>query len=309
MVAPRRSHDQRENIVLTELEKSFPNFTGQNLTWVKVPDGQDPPDFISQGPRGPIGLELVEWLDGGQMGPAKTRESRREEIHTLLTLNWEARFRPKHFRAAFPWLSGTEKISRNDQPRLREEFFSLAADIDRNWHAQERWGNHHLEMDFSACPTLKKYLGAINFLGGVPDDNCWIHRNGDGGAFDPYAVVRTLENALKNKVSRYSTAEKQAHLKAHGLAELDLIVHGGSDLFIYNSPSGRVTLEEISKLGADYYASFAETKVFERVWFFDWIDTMDELNQALGFKPGEGRVRWLAQLWPKFRIYPGSFSG
>jgi len=124
MVAPRLSHDQRENIVLTELEKSFPNFTGQNLTWVKVPDGQDPPDFISQGPSGPIGLELVEWLDGGQMGPAKTRESRREEVHSLLTLDWESRFRPKHFRAAFPWLAGTEKISRNDQPRLREEFFS-----------------------------------------------------------------------------------------------------------------------------------------------------------------------------------------
>jgi hypothetical protein len=309
MVAPRRTHDQRENIVLTELEKSFPNFTGQKLVWVKVPDGQDPPDFISQGPNGSIGLELVEWLDGGQMGPAKTGESRRDELHTLLTLDWESRFRPKHFRVAFPWIAGTEKISRNDQPRLREEFFSLAADIDRNWNAEKRWGNHHLEMDFSAYPTLKKYIGAINFLGGVPDDNCWIHQNGDGGAFDPYAVVRTLESALKNKVSKYSTTEKQDHLQGHGLTELDLLVHGGSDLFMYNSPSGHVTLEEVSKLGADYYASFAERDVFKRVWFFDWIDTMDELNQALGFKPGEGRVRWLAQLWPEFRIYPGSISG
>src|SRR5258708_3578035 len=34
----------------------------------------------------------------------------------------------------------------------------------------------------------------------------------------------------------------------------------------------------------------------------------DDLNQLIGFAPGEGLVRWLAQLWPDFRIYPGSVA-
>ena len=78
MVAPRLTHDQREKLVLADLESSFPNFAGQALSWIKVPESQDPPDFISPGPRGAVGLELVEWLDGDQMGPAKARESQRE---------------------------------------------------------------------------------------------------------------------------------------------------------------------------------------------------------------------------------------
>jgi hypothetical protein len=49
---------------LREVEKSFPNFTGQSLLWAKVPGYQDPPDFTSQTQNGPIELELVELLDG-----------------------------------------------------------------------------------------------------------------------------------------------------------------------------------------------------------------------------------------------------
>jgi len=63
-----------------------------------------------------------------------------------------------------------------------------------------------------------------------------------------------LEEALKNKIEYYVTPEKQAHLKAHGLEESNLLVHGDSDTAIYNTPAGHLTLEEISKLGGEFYS-------------------------------------------------------
>src|SRR5208283_5662481 len=123
MGAPRLTHDHREKVVLTDLEDSFPNFTGQPLSWVNVPEGQDPPDFVSRGLRGMIGLELVEWLDGDQMGPAKARESQREQIRRILAHDWENQYRPQRFRGAFPSPRGNNRIARQDEPHLRQEFF------------------------------------------------------------------------------------------------------------------------------------------------------------------------------------------
>ena len=71
------------------------------LSWTKVPDGQDPPDFLGVGPNNRIGLELIEWLDGGQMGPAKTREARRKEALRILRTNSKAEYAPQNFKGAF----------------------------------------------------------------------------------------------------------------------------------------------------------------------------------------------------------------
>lgn len=63
-VTARLTHDQREQLVLTDVNASFPDFTGLRLSWTKVADGQCPPGFVSGRENGPIGLELIEWLDG-----------------------------------------------------------------------------------------------------------------------------------------------------------------------------------------------------------------------------------------------------
>lgn len=78
------THDDRERTVISELERFFPNFSGTASIWDKVSDGHDPPDFISRGPMGPIGLELVEWLDGNQMREAKARESLRNRLRKII---------------------------------------------------------------------------------------------------------------------------------------------------------------------------------------------------------------------------------
>jgi hypothetical protein len=117
-----------------------------------------------------------------------------------------------------------------------------------------------------------------------------------------------LKHALDSKLASYATLEKQAHLKAHKLTELDLFVHGGFNVIAYNTLAGNLTLEEISRRGAEFYSTHPLRDTFNRTWFFHPLDTADQLNQELGFLPGHGRVRWLVQLWPQFRIHPGSIG-
>ena len=304
MATSRFTHIHREQDVLANVEASFPQFAGQALSWTKVPDAQDPPDFLSRGPSGPIGLELVEWLDGGQMGPAKSRESLREQILRVLTNNWENEHKPQNFRGAFI-SAGSERIARFDEAPLRQEFFACSADVDRTWLTNpERRGSAYYQTEFPGYPLMKKYFDAIRYVGSEPHGLCWVDVQGDGGAFDPAVTIETLKQALDKKLSDYSTPEKQAHLKAHGLTELYLLVHGGFNAYAYNTPSGPLSLEEIAQRGAAFYAAHPQRQIFNRVWFFDSLDSADEINQLLGYPPGYGRVRWLAQLWPDLRVYP-----
>jgi hypothetical protein len=303
------THIQRERVVLNDLEASFPDFTGRALLWTEVQAGQDPPDFIARGQSGPVGLELVEWLDGVQMTPAKTRESQREHVQRVLAEGWERKYRPQNFRGAFPSPVAGLRIAPPDEAQLRGEFHAHAADVDRAWLADpDRWGSSDCRREFPGYPLLTKYFTSINFVGGEPLGLCWIRQDGDGGAIDPYRPVETLKQAMNSKLGEYSTPEKQAHLKAHGLIELDLLLHGGFNCFAYNTSSGHLTLEDIAQYGADYYAAHPQRHIFDRVWFFHSLDTADDLNQLIGFAPDEGRVRWLAQLWPDLTVYPGSIA-
>jgi hypothetical protein len=93
------------------------------------------------------------------------------------------------------------------------------------------------------------------------------------------------------------------------LAELYLLVHGGFNAYRYNTPSRPLSLEQIAQRGADFYAAHPQRHIFNRVWFFDSLNSADDLNRLIGYPPGYGKVRWLAQLWPKFDVYPGSLAG
>ena len=243
------------------------------------------------------------------MGPAKARESQREQIHRVLSHEWEQYYQPKNFCRAFPSPQGSKRISRAEEQPLRQEFFACAAEVDHAWVADsDHWGNSYYQTEFPGYPLLGKYFYAIRYIGGEPHGSLWIGEQGDGGPFDPVVPVETLKQALDSKLGDYSAPEKQAHLKAHGLTEFNLLVHGGFNIYAYNTPSGHLSLEEIARRGADYYAAHRKRRVFNRVWFFYSLDTADELNQLLGFAAGEGRVRWLAQLWPEYRIFPGSVA-
>ncbi len=310
MATARLSHGQREQEVLTDLERHFPRFAGRHLSWSKVPDGQDPPDFIGRGAGGPVGLELIEWLDGRQMGPAKGRESQRDNIRRVVCENWQAHYQPQNFNLAVLMPNWSLRISVADEAQLRQELFACAESVDSAWLSNpERVGRGYYCTDLSTYPAMNKYFHAIRYIGGAPHAFCWIDIEEDGGAYDPTVTVQTLEQALDKKLRLYSRADKQAQLNAHGLTELYLLVHGGFSAYRYNTPSGPLTLDHIARRGASFYAADPQRTIFNRVWFFDSLDSADDVNQLLGYPSGYGRVRWLAQIWPNFTVYPDSLAG
>ena len=308
MATARLTHDQREQQVLADLQISFPNFGPDLCHWTKVPDGADPPDFLGSGQAGKIGLELIEWLDGSQMGPAKSREAQRTDLRRAL-LSTKPDKVPENFNCAVLIPNWGLRLRSTDESRFRDEFFAYIAAVDRTWHTNpDRIANTLWYSEFSAYPMLGKYLASIQFRkGGVHE--LFIDVEEDGGAFEPNIAVETLQQALDKKILLYSQPDTRAKLNTHGLAEVCLLVHGGFNAYAYNTPTGHLSLEEITRRGSVHYANHPLPKSFSRVWFYHSLDSADEVNQLLGFPAGAGRVRWLAELWPQFSVYHGSVGG
>jgi hypothetical protein len=112
-----------------------------------------------------------------------------------------------------------------------------------------------------------------------------------------------LEDALQDKLGKFAKPERQAKLTKHGIVENYLLIHGGWNAYVNNSPHHPLTLDEIAERGAEFYAAHPERNLFSRVWFFDSLDSADEVNALFGIPAGTGRVRWLAQVWPTLRVY------
>jgi hypothetical protein len=246
----------------------------------------------------------------GANGASKKRESQRDCIRRVLGNEWQTEYQPENFNLAVVMPNWGLKISRADEAPLRQDFFACAETIDKGWHTNaERFRRGYYHTDLSRSPVMAKYFRAIRFIEGTPHGLCWIDVEEDGGAYDPMATVRTLEQALGKKVALYSSPDKQAHLGSLGLSELALLVHGGFNAYRYNTPNAPLSLDDIARRGANFLAIHPQRQIFNRVWFFHSLDSADDANQLLGFPAGYGRVRWLAQLWPTFTVYPSSLGG
>lgn len=307
IVPAPRSHHQREQEILTDIEAHFPAFAGQSIAWRPIAQGNDPPDFIGQTAHGLVGLEFVEWLDGSQMTPAKGREFYRKHIRTVLESGWLAQYLPQNIARAFLSVRWDQRLAVADQDLLRQQFFKCAQEVDRAWQTNpDRRGRIFNQHDLSAYPVLNKYFYAVRYIDGTHHGNFWVDMQEDGGFFDPMDTVRTLESVLDAKMAGYAVPDKQSHLGAHQLAELWLLVHGGYNIYAYNRPRGPLTLRDIAAFGTEYCAQHSQKRIFDKIWLFHAIDSADDINARLGIPAGTGRIRWLAQIWPMLNVDPRS---
>jgi hypothetical protein len=301
MATVASSHFNRERPILTDLERSFPDFTGKALSWFHNPD--DPPDFIAQTPAGTFGLELREWLDGRQMSEAQRRDNKRERLLAVISSGWEQEYHPKNIVLASMEPRWGLSIASSDEAALRQEFYKCATDVDQTWFTNlERRGRGYYQMEFPEFPLMATYFQAIRYIGGSPHGAIWMQIEPDGGHYDPDVCYQTLEVALEDKLVKFAKPERQARLAKHDLVEHYLLVHGGWNAYTNNTPHHPLTLGEIAKRGAEFYAAHPQRALFNRVWFFDSLDSADDVNALFGLPAGSGRLRWLAQLWPTFRV-------
>ena len=161
-------------------------------------------------------------------------------------------------------------------------------------------------MEFPAYPLMATYLQAMRYIEGPLHGVVWIQAEEDGGAYDPNISTQTLEEALEDKLVKFAKPERQAQLAKHHLVEHYLLIHDGWNAYKHNTPNHPLTLRQIAERGAKFYAAHPQGRLFDRVWFFDSLDSADEVNALFGLPSGSGRVRWLAQLWPAFSVYERS---
>lgn len=299
------SHFNRELPVLNDLEASFPDFTGKSLSWVH--NQHDPPDFIAQNSSGTFGLEFREWLDGEQMSAAQQRDRQRKHLFDVIGRGWESESQPTHIVLVSIEPHWGQRIALADESALRLEFYECVAGVDQTWLANpERVEHVYYQMEFPAYPLMRTYLQAIRYISGRPHGCCWIQAEEDGGAYDEMEPIQTLEQALEDKLSKFAKPQWQLRLALHDLLEHYLLIHGGWNAHRNNTPHSPLTLQQVARRGAEFYAAHPRRGLFDRVWFFDSLDSADDWNAVLGFPAGSGRVRWLAQLWPTFMVYEGS---
>jgi hypothetical protein len=131
----------------------------------------------------------------------------------------------------------------------------------------------------------------------------WIEVEEDGGSYDPSNVIRTLEQAIMKKIDLYSNPDSSARLASKNLVRLELLVHGGFNLYGYNTPRGRLSIAEIATAGAAFYKGLpAASKRFDRIWIFNSLNPAGDWNALVGLPRDFGRLRWLAELWPNYGI-------
>jgi hypothetical protein len=304
MANQRLTHAQREGAVMQELQSAFPGFAGVS-TWAPVPD--DPPDFTGISSEGVVGLELVEWLNGVQMGAAQVRKSYREKLRNLLGAAWASAYQPANLSSAVICPFWDTEVTRADEGGLRVEFWNFIEEIDRTWQANPERVDDNLLADHSSWPLLSKYVEAIRLRSGEQSWKTygfsWIDIEEDGGAFEPSDVILTLEHAIMKKIDLYSNSRSEARLKSKHLDRLELLVHGGFNLYAYNTPRRRLTISEIAAAGAAFYTGLpAAQRRFNRIWIFNSLNPAEDWNELMGLRRDIGRLRWLAELWPDFGI-------
>jgi hypothetical protein len=248
-----------------------------------------------------VGLELREWLDGEQMNTAQAHDRQREHLAEIFGAGWEQEYQPTNFALASVEPLWGLRVAMKDEPSLRREFYERVTAVDQTWLTNpERTDRCLYQMEFTGYPTMQKYLRAVRYTGGPPHGFIWFQI--EEGAYSPTASVQSLEEALDDKLLKFDRPEWRTRLAKHNLAEHYLLIHGGWNVYKNNTPHHPLTLEQIAARAADFYATHPNRDLFDRVWFFDSLDSADDINELVGLPAGAGQVRWLAELWPSLKV-------
>jgi hypothetical protein len=209
-----------EQKTLDSVVGSHPNFE-EVANWEA---GPNPPDFIGTRQNGErIGLELTEWAESKQSRFTKRVD---DEYRWLETLETEKQAAPKSFDRVIVAFKKSEKFNRLHAPKFIKEFYALIKDADSRL---DRPALPSEGLDFSAYPTLKRYLIGV-FPYRTPDKyraalgHRWVSTGGRFIPTDPQRATSTLLVTIQRKLSKKEYADLVDRM---GLRELILLVHFG----------------------------------------------------------------------------------
>jgi len=168
-----------------------------------------------------IDFEIAEWLHHDQMQQMIRRERLTEAM--LEAIGEQGPNRSQYFDLVllFPQ-PDFPRFEQRDTARFRADIWALIEDTERRWPHERFWrtptGRH--ENDFSASPTIGKYVSHVNFypmkIDGVREEqiDCmpWINVSSPGGSYSSDTALSALESILEAKIRAYGRIRRRPWL-------------------------------------------------------------------------------------------------
>lgn len=236
----RDAAKNKERSVFEAFLIAHPTLAAQIYNWrVQEQEGAFPDVIATLHNNGSkIGFELGEWLHEEQ-----TKQCKKEDQFASSILDAIGRPQPENQTQHIDGLLLTPKNDQicggdQTQKKIREELFKLIEEKDRQWSNEQHWQSPqgYYCREFDGFPTLGKYLAQVWFVplsaGGTkkklrPPEIPWIDIEGRGGSYSAEFAREALRKIIRKKLKKYGGSFGHP---------VNLLIHYGTDGFIYNTP-------------------------------------------------------------------------
>jgi hypothetical protein len=122
-----RHKERKERLNFDAFRKACPDFAGRPLKSFRR--GGDPPDFLCFDLKGKrIGLELVEWLEQGQIAREKPLYSLEQEYQRVIRS--DKKVAPKSIGRVFLYTHRNKRLSAEHAKQFRKELYKFVASVN-----------------------------------------------------------------------------------------------------------------------------------------------------------------------------------
>jgi hypothetical protein len=277
-----RRKERAERLNFDAFRKVCPDFAGRPVKSFRR--GGDPPDFLCFDRKGKrIGLELVEWLEQGQIAREKPLYSLEQEY--LRVIRSDKRVAPKSIGRVFLYAKKDKRLCAGHATQFRKEIYKFIGGVNNRWSTNPKWKDPQGQdfNDFSGFPALAEHLQMLVFFSsdrfntypGVP----WICFEMHGGAFSSQWMVDALLANIKKKIQKYSKSGNEKKLQAQRLDEFYLLAYYDQAV-LYNTPYNGVGFGFSDVASALYGYLVATQHPFGKVFLFSPIERESQVIQV-----------------------------
>jgi ssDNA-binding Zn-finger/Zn-ribbon topoisomerase 1 len=298
--AQERRKERAERLNFDAFRKACPDFAGRPLKSFRR--GGEPPDFLCFDPkRKRIGLELVEWLEQGQIAREKPLYSLEREY--LRVIRSDKRVAPKNIGQVFVYVKKDKRLSAGHAKQFRKELYKFIANVNSRWSANPEWTDSQGQdfHDFSGFPTLAEHLAMLVFFSrdrfspypGVP----WIWFEMHGGAFSCQWMLDALLANIKKKIEKYDKPGNKKELQEQRLDEFYLLAYYDQAV-LYNTPYSGVEFGFADVASAVHRYLAATQHPFDKVFLFSPLERESQVIQVWPPVLGKNRPGYCASPSP-----------
>lgn len=218
---------------------ALPSFAGRSLASIQW--GGDPPDVLCLDASGTrIGVELVQWVNEGQMACSKSLY-KIEDSYRLAIQSSDVQ-PPPNIGLVFIYVKPKTILASQNAPTFRSELYNFVARIDAEWTQNPDWDDPqgYPFTDFRGYPTLAQHLEALDFYARSRRLNPqlgadWLTFRAHGGAYTPDWMRDALLQNINRKIEKYAKPHNQLKLQQQQLAEFYLLAYY-DEAALHNTP-------------------------------------------------------------------------